>query len=48
MMALPRRLATMRASGLALWSGRKLDGRKPVARLRGRKTVAQVLVDDRE
>lgn len=42
------RLAAMRETGLAQWSGRKLRRRTPVARLRGRKTVAQLLVDDRE
>ena len=42
------RLAAMRDTGLAQWSGHKLRRRKPVARLLGRKTVAQLLVDDRE
>lgn len=45
---LDQRLAAMREAGLALWSGRKLGGRKPVAKVRGRKTVAQLLVEDRE
>ena len=45
---LDQRLAAMRESGLAQWSGQKLRGRKPVARLRGRRTVAQLLVDNRE
>ena len=42
------RLAAMREAGLAQWSGQKLRRRKPVAKLLGRKTVAQLLVEDRE
>lgn len=42
------RLAAMRETGLAQWSGHKLRRRKPVAKLLGKKTVAQLLVDDRE
>lgn len=38
----------MREAGLAQWSGHKLGRRKPVAKLRGEKTVAQLLVEDRE
>ena len=44
---LGQRLAAMRETGQAQWSGHKLRRRKPVARLRGRKTVAQLLVEDR-
>ncbi len=46
--SLGERLAAMQESGLAQWSGRKLRRRKPVANLLGRKTVAQLLVEDRE
>ena len=46
--ALGERLASMRESGLTQWSGRKLRRRKPVAKLLGRRTVAQLLVEDRE
>ncbi len=46
--ALGERLDAMRESGLTQWSGRKLRRRKPVAKLLGTKTVAQLLVDDRE
>ena len=45
---LGERLATMRETGLVQWSGHKLRRRKPVAKLLGRKTVAQLLVEDRE
>lgn len=41
------RLAAMRGTGLAQWSGHKLRCRRPVAKLLGRKTVAQLLVEDR-
>jgi antitoxin (DNA-binding transcriptional repressor) of toxin-antitoxin stability system len=43
-----QRLAAMRETGLAQWSGNKLRRRRPVAKLRGRKTVAQLLVEERE
>ena len=42
------RLAAMRDTGLAQWSGQKLRRRKPVAALLGKKTVSQLLVEDRE
>ena len=45
---LDQRLTAMREAGLAQWSGNKLRHRRPVAKLRGRKTVAQLLVDGRE
>ena len=47
------RLAAMQQAGQAEWSGLKLAARAPAARiakaamLRGRRTVAQLLVDDR-
>ena len=45
---LDQRLATMRETGQAQWSGRKLGPRKPIAKLRGRGSVAQLIVEDRE
>ena len=45
---LDQRIAAMRETGLAHWSGIRLAKRKPVAKLRGRGSVAQLLVDDRE
>lgn len=42
------RLAAMCEAGLAQWSGNKLGRRKPVAKLRGEKTVTQLLVEDTE
>lgn len=40
--------AGLREAGLARWSGHKLRRRKPVAKLLGRKTVAQLLVEGRK
>ena len=37
----------MRA-GLITWSGRKFLPQKPVARVRGKKTVAEILLENRE
>jgi prevent-host-death family protein len=43
-----QRVAAMREAGLAQWSGHKLRRRRPVAKRRGRKTIAQLLVEERE
>jgi prevent-host-death family protein len=45
---LGERLAAMRETGLVQWSGQKLRRCKPVAKLLGKKTVAQLLVEDHE
>ena len=45
---LDQRLAAMRETGQAQWSGRKLAHRRPVAKLRRRGSVAQLIVQDRE
>ena len=45
---LDQRLAAMRETGQAQWSGHKLVHRKPVAKLRGPGSVAQLIVEDRE
>lgn len=45
---LGQRLAAMCESGQAQWNGRKLVPRKPVAKLLGKGSVAQLLVEDRE
>ncbi|MSQ51290.1 MAG: type II toxin-antitoxin system prevent-host-death family antitoxin [Betaproteobacteria bacterium] len=44
---LDQRLAAMREAGMAQWSGHKPRPRKPIAKVTGRKTVAQLLVEDR-
>jgi hypothetical protein len=38
----------MARSGLLLWNKRKLKPMAPVARVRGKRTVAALLVEDRE
>jgi prevent-host-death family protein len=45
---LGQRVAAMCEAGQAQWSGRKLPPRKPVAKVRGKGTVAQLVVEDRE
>jgi len=45
---LDQRLAAMRETGQAQWSGRRLRPRAPVAKVRGRGSVAALLVEDRE
>ena len=45
--SLEQRLATLKNSGTILWSGRRLGARKPSARARGRRTVADMLVESR-
>ena len=42
------RLEAMAQAGLILWSGKKLEPMAPVARVRGDRTVADLLVEDRE
>jgi prevent-host-death family protein len=42
-----QRVAAMCEAGLAQWNGRRLRRRKPVAAVRGSRTVAQILVEDR-
>ena len=42
------RIRTMADSGLLAWDQHKLPPRKPVARASGKRTVAELLVEDRE
>ncbi|MCX6024737.1 MAG: type II toxin-antitoxin system prevent-host-death family antitoxin [Chloroflexi bacterium] len=44
---LEERLAELDQAGLIRWSGKKLSRTKPVAKVRGRRTVAQTIVEDR-
>ena len=44
---LEQKIEAMRAAGLIEWNGRMLPPRKPLGRVKGRKTVAQLLVEDR-
>lgn len=45
---LGERLAAMKQAGQLEWSGHKLSASKPVAKARGKRGVADLLVDDRE
>jgi hypothetical protein len=47
-LALYMRLVTAARSGLLAWNPRKLGPLAPVARVRGKKTVSELLVEDRE
>ncbi|PYT68570.1 MAG: type II toxin-antitoxin system prevent-host-death family antitoxin [Acidobacteria bacterium] len=42
------RLAALKSAGGIQWSGRRLPRTKPVARLRGRRTVADLVSENRE
>ncbi len=42
------RIEAMAQSGLLLWNKRKLRSMEPLARVRGKRTVAGLLVEDRE
>lgn len=42
------RLEAMALSGLLLWSKRKLEPMAPVARVRGKRAVADLVIEDRE
>lgn len=44
---LQQRLVAMREAGIMQWSGHKLRRLKPPAKAAGRKTVAELLVEDR-
>ncbi|MEK6813539.1 MAG: hypothetical protein AABY65_02255 [Nitrospirota bacterium] len=46
-LSLDERLQAMLQAGLLLWSGKELRPIAPVARVRGRRTVADLLVEDR-
>ena len=41
------RLEAMAQSGVLLWNRRKLKHRVPVARVRGKRTLAELLIEDR-
>jgi prevent-host-death family protein len=45
--SLEERIEAARRSGLISWNGRKLTPLKPVAKLRTKKTVAELVVEDR-
>jgi prevent-host-death family protein len=45
---LDERLDALRDAGAILWSGRKFRPAKPEVGLRGKKTVAEIVVENRE
>jgi len=45
---LDERLAAMKQMGQLEWSGCRLSANKPVAKARGKRTVADLLVENRE
>ena len=47
-LSLNERLDTLRNAGTILWSGRRLGAGKPGVRVRGRRTVADIVVENRE
>jgi len=46
--SLAARIDTLRNAGSIQWSGRRLNSTKPIARLRGKRTVAEIVVENRE
>lgn len=46
--SLDERLDTLRNAGTILWSGHRLGARKPSVRARGKRTVADIVVENRE
>ena len=45
--SLDERLGELQQAGLIRWSGKRLSPMKPVARLRGKKTIAEIIIQDR-
>ena len=46
--SLDERIDSLRNAGSIQWSGRRLAGTKPAVRVRGKRTVAEILVENRE
>lgn len=42
------RIAAMLKAGMVAWSGKKLGPLSPIAKARGKRTVADLLVEDRQ
>ncbi|HSB32692.1 MAG TPA: hypothetical protein VLD55_13905, partial [Candidatus Sulfobium mesophilum] len=42
------RMEAMTQAGLALWNKKKLKAMPPVAKVHGKRTVADLLIEDRE
>ena len=46
--SLAARIDMLRNAGSIQWSGRRLHNTKPIARLRGKRTIAEIVVENRE
>jgi antitoxin (DNA-binding transcriptional repressor) of toxin-antitoxin stability system len=46
--SLAERVDTLRNAGSIEWSGRRLNASKPLARVRGTRTVSAIMVENRE
>lgn len=46
--SLPERIAALKRAGAIAWSGRRLRPAKPVGKVRGNKTIADLVVENRE
>jgi prevent-host-death family protein len=46
--SLDDRLRALKNAGTILWNGRRLGKTKPVARIRGKRTVADIVAENRE
>jgi prevent-host-death family protein len=46
--SLDERIATLKNAGSIQWSGRRLGAMKPAVRVRGKRTVADIVVENRE
>ena len=44
---LDERLDELQRAGLIRWNGKKLSPTKPIAKLRGKKTIAEIIIEDR-
>lgn len=45
--SLAERMDTLRSAGSIQWSGRRLGAPHPVSRLRGKRTLAEIIVENR-
>ncbi len=43
-----QKLAELQQAGLVMWNGRKLPSHTPTVKARGKKTISDLLIEDRE
>jgi prevent-host-death family protein len=46
--SLEERMQTLRDAGVIVWSGRRLRGSRPEVRARGKRTVSDIVVENRD